>query len=622
MQQHATPGPLRRLWNGFWGAVDVTRRVVFNLIFLAVLLLLILTLFGLGKPRLEAGSTLMFAPDGDIVEQYSADPSERVFAKLLGEEIREVQLRDILKALRSAQDDPNIGRVVIRTERLGGVGVATLREIGQALDAFRASGKEVLAYGDWFDQRGYYLAARADRIYLNPNGGVLLEGFGRNRLYYRSMLEKLKVDIHVFRVGEFKSAVEPYLLDAPSEEALVADRAWLSDLWAIYQDDIAQAREFEPDYLSRWIDRLPELTEEAQGDFAELALTSKLVDELMTEDQFEKLLAEQGAVDPETQRARRVDLRTYAQQFSTDPARPDAPQIGVIVAEGEIIDGEHPQGTVGGLSTAALVREARKNKELKAIVLRVDSPGGSAFASEQIRRELELAREAGKPVVISMGDVAASGGYWISMTSDLIYADPATITGSIGIFGMFPTVDRSMDAVGLHADGASTSWLATATDPRRPYDPRIGQLIQSAIEHGYREFIGKVASNREQSEEAIDQVARGRVWSGRDAAGHDLVDEMGGLTDALEAAARLANLGENYRVSYVEKPATGFEQFVLNTVSSGAAAGLLASFDLDLGLGHLVGAELAQGRSLLRLFGDARQHPLRTYAYCFCELRQ
>lgn len=621
MQQHATPGPLRRLWSGFWGAVDVTRRVVFNLIFLALLLLLILALFGFGQPRLEPGSTLMFAPEGDIVEQYSADPSERVVGKLLGDEIREVQLRDILKALRSAQNDPNIGRVVIRTEMLGGVGVATLREIGQALDELRASGKEVLAYGDWYDQRGYYLAARADRIYLNPNGGVLLEGFGRNRLYYRSLLEKLKVDVHVFRVGEFKSAVEPYLLDAPSAEALEADRAWLGDLWAIFQDDVEQARKLDPGFLSRWIEGLPQLAEDARGNFAELALASNLVDELLTEDQFEQLLAKEGAVDPETQRARRVDLRTYASQFSTDPARPDAPQIGVIVAQGEIIDGEQTQGIIGGLSTAKLVREARKNSKLKAIVLRVDSPGGSAFASEQIRRELELAMEAGKPVVISMGDVAASGGYWISMTSDLIYADPATITGSIGIFGLFPTVDRSMDAIGVSADGASTTWLATALDPRRPFDPRVGQLIQSGIEHGYRDFISKVANNREQSEEAIDRVARGRVWSGRDAAEHGLIDELGGLNDALAAAAKLANLGENYRVSYVEKPASGFEQFVLNSVSSGAASGLLASLDLDFGIGRVLGAEVAQSRSLLRLFGDARDYPLRTYAYCFCEVR-
>jgi protease-4 len=595
--------------------------VVVNVIFLLLALLLLGAILGLGKPRLEPGSALYFQPNGEIVEQYSADPGDRIMGKLLGDEVKEVQLRDILRAFKHAQSDPNIDRVVIRTEQLSGAGIATLREIGAAIDEFRAAGKEVLAYGDWFDQRGYYLAARADRIYLNPNGGVLLEGLGRNRLYYRSLLEKLKVDMHVFRVGEYKSAVEPWLLDAPSVEALEADRAWLSDLWAIFLDDVSKARKLEEGFLDRWIERLPELTDEAAGDFAALALASNLVDELLSEDQFEKLLAEKGAVDPTTRRARRVDLVSYADKFSPPPARSDAPVLGIIVAQGEIIDGEHPQGTVGGVSTAALVREARENKDIKAIVLRVDSPGGSAFGSEQIRRELELARADGKPVVISMGDVAASGGYWISMTSDAIYADAATITGSIGIFGLFPTVDRAMDTVGVHADGASTTWLATALDPRRPLDPRVGQLIQAGIEQGYREFIGKVAEGREQTVEAIDQVARGRVWSGRDALEHDLVDELGGLGDAIEAAAELAKLGENYQLRYVEKEVTGFQRFLLDSVSSRSGSALVSALGIDLAIHPVLAPELAQARSLLRLFGDAREHPLRSYAYCFCEVR-
>lgn len=621
MQQKSRPGPLRRLWSGFWGAVDSTRRVVVNVIFLGLALLVLSAIFGLGKPRLAPGSALIFQPKGEIVEQYSADPGDRIAGKLLGDEIKEVQLRDILTALKSAQTDPNIDRIVLRTEQLSGAGIATLREIGTALDALRATGKEVLAYGDWFDQRGYYLAARADRIYLNPNGGVLLEGLGRNRLYYRSLLEKLKVDMHVFRVGEYKSAVEPYLLDAPSSEALEADQAWLSDLWATFVADVSAARKLEDGYLDRWIERLPELTDEAEGDFAALALASNLVDELLSEDQFEKLLAEKGAVDPESKRARRVDLVSYAEQFSRKPARADAPTLGIIVAQGEIIDGEQPQGTVGGVSTSALVRQAREDSNIKAIVLRVDSPGGSAFASEQIRRELELSREAGKPVVISMGDVAASGGYWISMTSDAIYADAATITGSIGIFGLFPTIDRAMDTIGVYADGASTTWLASALDPRRPLDPRVGQLIQAGIEQGYREFIGKVADGREQSVEAIDRVARGRVWSGRDALEHDLVDHLGGLADAIEAAAELARLGENYQIRYVEKEMSGFQRFVLSTLASRAGEALVSTLALDLGISPLLGSDLAKARSMLRLFADAREHPLRTYAYCFCETR-
>ncbi|MCB1627466.1 MAG: signal peptide peptidase SppA [Xanthomonadales bacterium] len=619
MQQQSRPGPMRRLWNGFWGFIDGTRRVVLNLIFLLVLIFIVSALFGLGGRQMEPGTALLLQPKGEIVEQYSADPGDRVLAQLTGDQIAEVQLRDVLRALESAATDPNIDRVVIRTEQFLGAGLATLREVGRAIDAVKASGKEVLAYGDWFDQRGYYLAARADRIYLNPNGGVLLEGLGRNRLYYRSLLEKLKVDVHVFRVGEYKSAVEPYLLDGPSEAALEADSEWLSDLWQVYIADVSQAREFDPGFVDRWIEQLPELVEEVDGDFAQLALGSHLVDELLTEDQFRKLLAERGSVDPDTKEARTIDLLTYAEQHAKPSATLDAPQLAVIVAQGEIIDGEHPQGTVGGLSTSALVRQAREDSAIKAVVLRVDSPGGSAFASEQIRRELELTREAGKPVVISMGDVAASGGYWISMTSDAIYADPATITGSIGIFGLFPSVDRTMDAVGLHADGAGTTWLAGALDPRKPLDPRVGRLIQSGIEQGYREFIGKVAESREQSTEAIDRVARGRVWSGQDASERGLVDELGGLQEAMNKAATLANLGDNYQVRYVEREMSGFQRFLLDVFSTHVGTQLLSGLDLQLPPG--VSDSVRQSRSLLRLFGDAREHPLRTYAYCFCEVR-
>ena len=413
----------------------------------------------------------------------------------------------------------------------------------------------------------------------------------------------------------YKSAVEPYLLNGPSEAAREADQAWLDDLWQIYLADVSEARKLEPGFISRWIERLPELVESSGGDMAKLALDSGLVDELLNEDEFEKLLAERGSVDPQTKRARRVGVVTYAERQSKQLMPGDA-VVGVIVAEGTIVDGEQPQGSIGGVSTAELVRTAREDSAVKAVVLRVDSGGGSAFASEQIRRELELTRAAGKPVVISMGDVAASGGYWISMSNDALYADPATITGSIGIFGLFPTVDRTLDAVGMHADGASTTWLAGALDPRRPLDPRVGQIIQSSIEKGYQEFIGKVATSRETTPEEIDPIAQGRVWSGQQASDRDLVDHLGSYAEALADAAEKAGLGPNFQVRYVEKEMTGFQRFVLEMAAS---SGLEGKLGLDL-IPERWRGELARMKSMDALFGDAREHPWRTYAHCLCEV--
>ncbi|HQU92070.1 MAG TPA: S49 family peptidase [Pyrinomonadaceae bacterium] len=340
----AKPGPLRRLWNGFWGIVDGTRRGLFNAIFLVFVIFVVFALFGWGAPKTEPGTALMLAPKGAIVEQYSADPGDRVIAKLTGDEILEVQLRDVLRALEAAKSDPNIDLVVVRTEQFAGAGLATLREIGRAMKQVREAGKEIIAYGDYFDQRGYYLAAHADKIYLSPNGGVLLQGLGRYRSYYAALLDKLKVDIHVFRVGTYKSAVEPYLLNGPSEAAREADQAWLDDLWQIYLADVSEARKLEPGFISRWIERLPELVESSGGDMAKLALDSGLVDELLNEDEFEKLLAERGSVDPQTKRARRVGVVTYAERQSKQLMPGDA-VVGVIVAEGsfdkeEVVIGE------------------------------------------------------------------------------------------------------------------------------------------------------------------------------------------------------------------------------------------------------------------------------------------
>ena len=621
MAEQKKSGGFLRFLRGLWRGVDLTRRAVFNLLFLLVLVLVLVAVFSDG-PVLRERSALVLAPAGAIVEQYSVDPVERALARLVGEEQPETQLRDILRALDVAARDKRIERLVIRPDRIGSVGYAALREIGAAIQRFKESGKQVVAYADNLGQQQYYLAAFADEVYLHPEGGLLLEGLGRYRMYYREALQdKLGVDVHLFRVGEYKSAAEPYVLDGPSEEARAADLHWMNDLWQRYLADIAAARGLDPARISADIEAFDQRIREAGGDLAALALEQGLVDRLLDDAEFRTLMIERGVEDEDKHTFRQVPLDAYLgfvnrERLPFDPR----PQVAVVVAQGEITDGSQPPGTVGGESTAQLLRDAREDEDVKAVVLRVDSPGGGLFPSEQIRREVERVRAAGKPVVVSMANVAASGGYWISMNADAIYANESTITGSIGIFGLFFTIPDTLSRLGIHTAGVGTTSLAGAIDPRLPLDPRLGAAIQAIIDDGYREFIGKVAEARGQSTEAIDAVARGRVWSGAQAREHGLVDALGGLDEAIADAARRADLAEDaYGVRYIERELSPFERFLVDSSANALASTLVQR----LGVGRLVlgeqgMAELA--RDLRLLAPPAGGRPVRIAAYCFCTL--
>lgn len=621
-------GPIARFFIGLWNGMNFTRRLIFNLLFFA-LLFLIVAAIGAGdrsKPLLDR-TTLVIAPKGVLVEQYSSDPASRAINKAFGDGTREVQLRDLLRALESARTDTKIERVVLRVDQLNASGMASLREVAAAVERVRASGKQVIAYGEALDQRQYLLAAHADEVYLDPMGGLLLEGLARYRLYYREALaEKLGVDVHLFKVGEYKSAAEPYILDAASPEAKEADLFWMNDVWQRYLADVAKARKLDAAALAAGIDALPAAIQAAGGDLARYALDARLVDGLKTREEVETLLTERGVADDSAYGGfRQVSLADYVAHL--DRARPAAvdrrPQVAIVVAEGSITGGEQPPGTIGGVSTAALLREARDDDKVKAVVLRVDSPGGEVFASEQIRREVVALREAGKPVVVSMGDLAASGGYWISMNADRIYADASTITGSIGIFGLIPTIPRTLEKIGMRSDGVSTTRLAGAFDITRPLDPQVGQVIQSVIDKGYRDFTGKVAAARDRSVEQIDQVARGRVWSGAQARERGLVDEIGGLQVAIDDAAKRAELGkpDAYRVRYIEKTATPFERFFTGMVESRIAGAWLRESDLAR---SLLARAMPQAAADLKFLERAMQPggsvPVKAIVHCFCEL--
>ncbi len=627
MNEPRTRGPIALFFKGMWDAMNFTRRLIFNLAFFALLLLIVAALSRGDRIKpLADRSTLVIAPQGRLVEQYSCDQFSRM---LSGSDPQgrcaEVQVRDVLRALQQAKTDKRIERVLLDLDDLAPAGIATLRPIAAAIADVRAAKKQVIAFGEGFDQNNYLLAAQADEVYTDPMGaGVALIGFSSNKPYMRELLQdKLGVDVEVFKVGEFKSAVEPFVLDAASPEAKQADLYWMNDVWQRHVADIAKARKLDPAQLAASIDNLPNDVVAAQGDMARYALQQKLVDGLKTREEVEDELAKRGVADEDAEGGfRQVSLDGYLAHIDGSLAKKvdERPQVAVVVAEGEILDGEQPPGTIGGHSTAALLRDAREDDKVKAVVLRVNSPGGSAFASELIGREVIKLKAAGKPVVVSMGHLAASGGYWISMNADRIYADASTITGSIGVFGLVPTIPRTLEKIGVHTDGVATSRYAGAFDLTRPMDPEVGRVIQASVDKIYRDFTGKVAQARKQPVPAIDAVARGRVWSGAQALQRGLVDELGGLDAAVADAAKRVKLKPDaYNVRYVEESMTPFMQMLNNLVSTRVGMQLFGESALLRGL---VARELPQMDAQVRMvesaMADRRSGKVKPLAYCFC----
>ena len=606
-----SPGVIRRLFRGFWNALNFSRRLVLNVVFLIIVLVVLASLFR-ATPTIDARTALVLDPKGAIVEQYSVDAAERALSNMTGDGVREVQLRDLLRTIELAAADARIERIVLVPDQIDG-GLSTLREVGQALDRFRETGKDVIVVSEGMGQGQYYLAAHANEILLDPYGSVVLEGLATYRSYYRDALDKLGVDVHLIKVGEYKSAAEPLILNRASDEAKEAELFWMGGIWNEFVGEVAALRGIEPATLHDDIASLDRQIVAYNGDLAKLALERKLVDKLATRADVRELLKSKGEPSADGETFRQVNWSDYlGMQVSLPDARP---QVGVVVAQGNIVQGEQAQGTVGATSTAQLIRNAREDDAIKALVLRVDSPGGDVYASEVIRREIEQTRAAGKPVVVSMGDVAASGGYWISMNADEIWAQPTTITGSIGIFGLFVTIPDALEKIGVHTDGVGTTPIAGAFDIRRPFNPQLETIITSVIQKGYRDFIGQVAKARGKSDSEIDAVARGRVWSGAQAKERGLVDKLGGLEQAIEAAAGRAGIGDGFRVAYVEREPSTWERIALGFSQSEAAARLARWSGLGVPAAWLPKAEIEQTLGLLRTLGGNRYGVV---AHCFC----
>ncbi|MDB5948631.1 MAG: sppA [Massilia sp.] len=609
---------LRRGAGMFWRALDATRRTILNLLFLAFLIILLWAIFGGGIKPLQPKTALVLDLKGALVEQSTGSVRDALMANVSGDVKRTVQLRDVLTALDAAAVDANVGSVVLLLEDMDSAGMAMLNEVGLAVERVKAAGKPVIAWGDSFDQRQYLLASHASEIYMHPMGMVNIKGFGRHRNYYRDALDKIGVTVNLMKVGTYKSFAEPYIGNGPSEASTEAESFLYNALWGTYTDEVEKNRKLPSGAVMGMINDLPKLMDAVGGDSGKLSLSAKLVDGLKTRDELRAMMIERGAFDAEAKSFRQVGFGEYVARH-----RPKVfgDAVGVIVASGDITDGMAGPGSIGGKSTSNMIRRAREDEQIKAVVLRVDSPGGSAFGSELIRRELELTRAAGKPVVVSMGNVAASGGYWISMAADEVIADPSTITGSIGVFAILPTADKVVDKLGIHTAGVTTTWLADAYNPLRPLDPRFGQLVQSSINHIYSEFTTKAAQARKTTQAKIDEVGQGRVWTGAQAKERGLVDRLGSYRDALASAATRAKLPAGYRVAYIERDNSRFEQ-LLGMFGVSSAQALTVQVKLGLmpsGLPAAAVADVTRELGWLSELTDGRK-PYAAVTHCLCSL--
>ncbi len=563
---------MRTLWRfiaGFfkwtWRLLNFVREMVLNLFFIFLVLVGVgiwMQVSGGDSKETASRGALLLDISGVIVDKPdSSQRFSKLSRQLLGassDRLQENSLFDIVNTIRQAKDDRNITGIVMDLKNFAGGDQPSMQYIGKALKEFRDSGKPVYAVGENYSQGQYYLASFANKIWLSPQGVVDLHGFATNGLYYKSLLDKLKVSTHVFRVGTYKSAVEPFIRDDMSPAAREADSRWIGELWQNYLNTVAANRQIPAQQVFPGAQGLLEGLTKTGGDTAKYALENKLVDALASSAEIEKTLTKEFGWSKTDKNYRAISYYDYALKTPADTGD----SIGVVFANGAIMDGEETQGNVGGDTTAAQIRDARLDPKVKAIVLRVNSPGGSVTASEVIRAELAAARAAGKPVVVSMGGMAASGGYWISTPANYIVANPSTLTGSIGIFGVITTVENSLDSIGVHTDGVSTSPLADISITKA-LPPEAQQMMQLSIENGYKRFITLVADARHSTPEQIDKIAQGHVWTGQDAKANGLVDSLGDFDDAVAKAAELAKVKQWHLEYYVDEP-TFFDKVMDN----------------------------------------------------------
>ncbi|EEA7289194.1 signal peptide peptidase SppA [Salmonella enterica subsp. enterica] len=611
---------MRTLWRfiaGFfkwtWRVLNFVREMVLNLFFIFLVLVGVGIWMQIGNgsnSEQTARGALLLDISGVIVDKPSTNHRLGALGRQLfgasSDRLQENSLFDIVNAIRQAKDDRNITGIVLDLKNFTGADQPSMRYIGKALREFRDSGKPIFAVGENYSQGQYYLASFANKIWLSPQGQVDLHGFATNGLYYKTLLDKLKVSTHVFRVGTYKSAVEPFIRDDMSPAAREADNRWIGELWQNYLHTVSANRQISPQQLFPGAQAIIDGLTSVGGDTAKYALDHKLVDALASSADVEKALTKQFGWSKTENNYRAISYYDYSLKTPADTGG----TIAVIFANGAIINGEETPGNVGGDTTASQIRDARLDPKVKAIVLRVNSPGGSVNASEVIRAELAAARAAGKPVVVSMGGMAASGGYWISTPANYIVASPSTLTGSIGIFGVINTVENSLSSIGVHSDGVSTSPLADIS-MTKALSPEVQQMMQLSIEYGYKRFITLVADARKRTPEQIDKIAQGHVWTGEDAKANGLVDSLGDFDDAVAKAAELAKLKQWHLDYYQDEPT------VLDMIMDSMTGSVRAM--LPEAIQAMLPAPLVSAANTVKAEGDklaAFNDPQNRYAFC------
>lgn len=605
-------------FRGVWRGLDGLRRVL-HLLLLLLIFGFIFGALGSGVPKLPASGVLLLQPSGEIVEQRSGDPLTVAFNRASGQGDGETLLWDLVDSIREAATDRRVTAIGFNTDYLAGAGQPTLEEVAAAMGDFRASGKKIIAWGASFTQAQYYLAAHADEVYLDPIGEVLLDGYERYRMYYKGLLDKLGVDMHLIRCAgcDYKTAAEDMVRTNMSAQDRQESLVYLQALWRGYREAVGQARNLEPEAIEQYSNSYIVALRGHRGDAAQVALEAGLVTGLMTRQQVNDRLVELAGDDGKGN----FPVIAYADYVRVQRAeaqldRAGEGTVGIVVASGEIADGRQPPGSIGGESASALLRQARDDEDVAAVVLRIDSPGGSAHASEHIYREVAAIRAAGKPVVVSMGDMAASGGYYIAAPANRILASANTITGSIGVFSALPTLDRTLGKVGVTVDGVGTTQLSGKLRVDRPMDPALRDYLQLSVDRIYDVFIDHVVDGRGQTREEVHAIAQGRVWTGTDALERGLVDELGGFDAAVAAAAELAGLQEGHGVERIEPELSWAEQLVLQLRIAGARiSGLFvgpAVRELQLEL-----APLSLVRAQHERFGRLADEG-KPMAYCLC----
>lgn len=620
------PGFIRRLLRSVWQGFRFVRNFVLNFVFALLFIGFIAVLFS-DKEQVEVSdkTALVLNLKGDLVEEKQwVDPVEKAINESTGSEDDrpEILVRDLVKVINEAAKDDRVKVMVLALADLGGGSLDKLQQVGAALEKFKAAGKKVYATGAYYSQNQYFLASYADSINLNPMGAVILEGYGSYPMYYKAALEKLQISTHVFKVGTYKSAVEPFTRNDMSAEAKEANGVWLTELWQNYKQQVAARRGFAADNFDETFARLYERINAANGDMTQYALDAKLVDTIKTREAFRQDIIALVGEDEDNHTFTQISYEDY-QSLVIPPFpvhNPMTDKVGLVVARGAIVDGNVKAGMIGGESTAKLLRTARFDDKVKAVVLRIDSGGGSAFASEQIAEEIRLLKAAGKPVIASMGAVAASGGYWIAAPADQIFAAPTTITGSIGIFALFHTAEKAMSTLGLNVDGVGTTELAGFSSglplfKGLPVDAE--RLLQRSIENGYDEFITHVSTTRNIDKAQVDKIGQGRVWTGQKALELGLVDKLGTLDDAIAAAAEVASL-KHFDVQLIEQEMTDQEKLIAQLFGSAKTMGLLPEQSISSTPVQKLLQQLNQELQVLSQFND----PNGIYSVCFaCQVQ-